>query len=291
MTHNTTAGYREPADRNAALLETVNVKFAYDRRPILSDATFRIRAGEFVGLVGPNGAGKSTLLKVALGILRAETGEIRMSGDPLTALTRNQIARRAAFVPQDTGIGSGFTAYEVVAMGRFPYLGRFQPEGSDDLAAIEHAFAATETTGFRDRLVNELSGGERQRVIIARALAQSTPLMVLDEPTANLDLSHQIEVLSLVRDLCRDHGHAAVAAIHDLGSAARYCDRIAIVHDGRIVADGTPEQVVTELNLRIHFNVSARVRRDEETGDIFVLPREHVRNGEKSRRVTGAEGD
>jgi len=253
-----------------ALLETTNVSFAYDKRPILTDATFTVRKGEFVGLVGPNGAGKSTLLKVAIGILRADKGEVHLNGDRLATLTRNQIARRAAFVPQDTGIGSGFTAYEVVAMGRFPYLGRFRPEGAADLEAIENAFVATETTAFRDRYVNELSGGERQRVIIARALAQSTPLMVLDEPTANLDLSHQIEVLSLVKDLCRNHGHAAVAAIHDLGFAAQYCDRIAIVFGGHIVADGPPAEVVTPENLKKYFNVRALVR--EESGHLVVIP-------------------
>lgn len=252
------------------LLETSNVTFAYDKRPILNDANFTIRKGEFVGLVGPNGSGKSTLLKVAIGILKADTGEVHLAGDRLTSLTRNQIARRAAFVPQDTGIGTGFTSYEVVAMGRFPYLGRFKPEGPEDLDAISKAFAATETEAFRDRYVNELSGGERQRVIIARALAQSTPLMVLDEPTANLDLSHQIEILSLVKDLCRNRGHAAVAAIHDLGFAARYCDRIAIVFGGRIVADGPPRDVVTSENLRKYFNVRATVR--EESGYLMVVP-------------------
>jgi iron complex transport system ATP-binding protein len=202
--------------------------------------------------------------------LRADKGEVRLHGDRLATLTRNQIARRAAFVPQDTGIGAGFTAYEVVAMGRLPDLGRFRPEGAEDLEAIEHALVATETAVFRNRYVHELSGGERQRVLIARALAQSTPLMVLDEPTANLDLSHQIEVLALVKDLCRHHGHAAVAAIHDLGVAAQYCDRIAIVFDGHIVADGPPADVVTPEHLKNYFHVRALVR--EESGYLVVIP-------------------
>ena len=158
----------------ASLLDARGVRFTYNETPVLGGADLEIRRGEFVGLVGPNGAGKSTLLKSIIGILVADGGEIKLDGEDLKRLTRNQIARRAAFVPQDTGIGSGFTAYEVVAMGRFPYLGRFKPEGPEDLEAIESAFKATETSAFRDRPINELSGGERQRVIIARALILCT---------------------------------------------------------------------------------------------------------------------
>lgn len=253
------------------LLEVADVRFGYDGRAILDGASLAVRPGEFVGLVGPNGAGKSTLIRLALGLLSPWSGSIRLGGEAVAHLSRAEVARRAALVPQETGIDFAFTAREVVEMGRNPWLGRFRPPGPADLEAVRAALAATGTSALADRPVNELSGGERQRVVLARALAQGAPLMILDEPTAHLDIAHQIEIMEIVRDLTR-RGRGAVAAIHDLATAARYCDRVAFVSGGRIAVDGPPEEVVTEENLARYFHVRARVRSDEETGRPLVVP-------------------
>jgi iron complex transport system ATP-binding protein len=253
-----------------ALLTAQNISFAYDGRPILQEISLAVEAGEFVGLIGANGGGKTTLLRILLGLL-SSSGEVRMSGDLLNSLDRREVARRATMAPQDTRMDFAFTAREIVAMGRTPYLGRFTPEGVKDKEAIARAMRETGVEELAERPVTELSGGERQRVHLARALAQETRVILLDEPTANLDLTHQYEALELVREFTRSGG-AALAAIHDLSLAARFCDRLLLLSERRIVADGRPAEVITESNLARHFALRARVRHDEETGGLIVYP-------------------
>lgn len=255
----------------SALLTAQGVSFAYDRRPVLHQVSLQIAAGEFVGLIGANGSGKTTLLRVLLGLLPAASGAVNLCGDSLASLQRREIARRATLVQQDTRVDFAFTAREVVAMGRTPYLGRFTPESEADRQAIARAMRATETDVFAARPVTELSGGERQRVHLARALAQGTRVMLLDEPTANLDLTHQFEALQLVRAFAHAGG-AALAALHDLSLAARFCDRLLLLSQGRLVAAGPPAEVISESNLANHFGLRARVRRDAETGSLIVYP-------------------
>lgn len=253
------------------LLTANDISFAFDNRPILEKVSLGIAAGEFVGLIGANGSGKTTLLRILLGLLKQQSGEVILGGNSISSLSRREIARRATLVRQDTTIDFDFTAREIVAMGRTPYLGRFTPEKAADRAAIAEAMRATETENFANRFVTELSGGERQRVHIARAVAQETPIILLDEPTSNLDLMHQFEALRLVKYVTRT-GKAALAAIHDLSLAARFCDRLLLLSNGRIVADDEPFEVITETNLLNHFGLRARVQRDEETGGLIVLP-------------------
>ena len=253
------------------LLTADSISFAYDDRRILEKVSLTIAAGEFVGLIGANGSGKTTLLRILLGLLPAQTGEVILGADPIVNLSRREIARRATLVRQDTTVDFDFTAREIVAMGRNPYLGRFTPEKAADQRAIASAMRATETESFENRFVTELSGGERQRVHIARAVAQETPLILLDEPTSNLDLTHQFDALQLIKNVTRA-GKAALAAIHDLGLAWRFCNRLLLLSNGRIVADGKPFEVITETNLLNHFGLRARVKRDEETGSLIVFP-------------------
>jgi iron complex transport system ATP-binding protein len=254
----------------SALLTAQNISFAYDGRPVLNGVSLAVEAGEFAGLIGANGSGKTTLLRILLGLLQA-SGEVWLCGDPLGSLDRREIAKRATMVPQDTRIDFAFTAREIVAMGRTPYLGRFTPERAIDRDAIARAMRETGTEELAERPVTEISGGERQRVHLARALAQETRVILLDEPTANLDLAHQYEALELVCEFTRSGG-AALAAIHDLSLAARFCDRLLLLSEGKIVAAGLPAEVITESNLSRHFALRARVRRDEEMGGLIVYP-------------------
>ena len=256
----------------SALLEVRDLTFSYQDRAVLSNATFSIGAREVVGLVGPNGSGKSTLLRLALGLLAADHGELRIVGTPIAALSRKALARHTAFVPQDTVMEIAFTVRDVVAMGRHPHLSRFQPETPADEAAIQWALEATATQALAERTLQELSGGERQRVILARALAQQATILLLDEPTANLDVAHQLEMLMLVRAVVQE-GRCALIAIHDLALAARFCDRIVMLSEGAVVALGTPREVITEARLARYFRIQARVSWEPELGGLLVLPR------------------
>lgn len=253
-----------------ALLEGHSLGFAYDDRQVLRGVDFTLDRGELVALVGPNGAGKSTLLHVLLGVLRG-TGTVHLSGRPLLELERSEIARHIAFLPQEARTDFAFTVRELVAMGRTPHLGRFQPERREDAQAIEHALSVTETLPFADRLVSELSGGERQRVHMARAIAQETEVLLLDEPTSSLDVAHQLEVMMLLVELVR-RGKAAAVALHDLSLAARFASRVVLLASGQVMATGSPEDVITEESLSRHFGIRARVHRDPSDGVLVVVP-------------------
>ena len=255
----------------AAQLDVQDLTFAYRDRPVLEGVSFALNPGELVGLIGPNGSGKSTLLRLILGIFPADRGRILLNGLPLRRLSRKVIARHMAFVPQDTAIDAAFTARDIVAMGRNPHLGRFQPETPNDCAAIEWALTATSTRHLATRFVQELSGGERQRVMLARALAQQAPTLLLDEPTANLDVAHQLDVLTQVQAVARDN-RCALIALHDLTLAARFCDRILMLSEGRLVAQGKPDAVITEAHLATYFHIRAKVRWEPDIGGLVALP-------------------
>ena len=246
------------------------VDFGYPGRAVLRGINFAARAGEVVGVCGPNGTGKSTLLRLILGLLRPQAGRVWLGGDPVAALDRREIARRAALLMQDSPLDLPLSVREVVALGRLPYLRRFETEREADRAAIDAAMEITDTQVLADRRVTELSGGERHRVQLARVLAQDTPLMLLDEPTASFDVAHQLQALRLVRAAAA-RGRTVLVAMHDLSLAARNCDRILLLGDGRLQADGSPAEALTEENLARLFRVRARVDVDED-GLLRVVP-------------------
>ncbi|MFI5274216.1 MAG: ABC transporter ATP-binding protein, partial [Ktedonobacterales bacterium] len=228
------------------------VTFGYGGAPLLREVTLRVRRGELVGLLGPNGAGKSTLLKLASGVLRPASGDIRLDGDPLRRLSRGAIARRVAVVPQDFAVQFAYTARQIVELGRMPHAGLLGTSDREGRAAVAHALAETNTSELAERVFNELSGGERQRVILALALAQQAGIVLLDEPTAHLDIRHQIETLDLLHRLNRDRGLTVIAALHDLNLAARYFPRL-VLFQRAIVADGAPAAVLQrELISRVY---------------------------------------
>jgi iron complex transport system ATP-binding protein len=213
---------------------------------VLQGVSLHVEPGEMLALIGPNGAGKSTLLRVSAGVLQPEHGQALIDGENLASLAAKERARRIAVVPQEGPVPSGLFVHEMVALGRTPYLRLLLGPTVEDREATNWAIGAAGIEPLANRLVDELSGGERQRVILARALAQRPRLLLLDEPTANLDLHHQVAMLELVRGLSREHALGVVAAVHDLQLAALYCDRVALLNQGRIVSQGVPEAVLTE---------------------------------------------
>jgi iron complex transport system ATP-binding protein len=243
----------------------------YGSREVLRGVDLDVAAGEVVGLVGPNGCGKTTLLNAVTRLTPWRSGRVTLDGRSVANFTPRNLARRIAVVPQQPAIPAGFTALELVLMGRTPHLGFLEHEGPHDRDLALRALALTGAAAFADRRVGELSGGERQKVVLARALAQETPLLLLDEPTANLDLANQIAIMSLLRRLSRENGMAVLAAVHDLSLASLYCDRLALMAEGRIVAADAPRSVLTPANLRLAYGVEPVVLDLSLAGPI-VLP-------------------
>lgn len=241
------------------MLKVENISASYRERQVLDGVSFQVPDGKFLGIIGPNGAGKTTLLKVMTGIKQPLAGKVMLDGKALDSLSRKQIARRMAVVPQSSFIPPLFTVEDVVLMGRYPHQKSRFATTEEDCQAVEAAMRKTNTTGFRHRLVNELSGGERQEVIIARALAQEPKILMLDEPTANLDIKHQMKILGLVRELVKEGGITAVMVIHDLNLAARFCDRLILLHNRKIHSQGKHEDVLTPQNLKAAYEVEVEV--------------------------------
>ncbi|HLB63038.1 MAG TPA: ABC transporter ATP-binding protein [Actinomycetota bacterium] len=243
-----------------ALLELRGVTAGYGARSVLSDVTLSVGAGEVVGLVGPNGSGKTTLVRVASRTLRPSAGEVLVAGHDPYRLSGSQAARLVAVVPQDVAPAFSFTALEVTLMGRSPHLSRWGSSDPEDWAVARRAMAAVGVQHLADRPLEELSGGERQRVVLAQALAQDAPVLLLDEPTTHLDLRHVLDLLSLVRVLAERDGRAVLAVFHDLNLAASACDRVAVLDGGRLVLLGRPEEVLTHVMLLDVYGVEADVR-------------------------------
>lgn len=275
-TPNTDAGEETPGDANGPKADTHaggqtpvirvrDLSVSFGELSVLSGVDVDVASGTLVGLVGPNGAGKTTLLRAIKGTLTPDAGEVRLAGDPVSELSAKRTGRRVASVPQETSLSFDFPVRNVVEMGRTPHVDRFGSHDGDDAAAVRAAMAAADVEQFADRPITELSGGERGRVLLARALAQETPALLLDEPTASLDVNHAIRTLELVRERVVE-GKAAVAAIHDLEMAARYCDEIVLLADGEVSAAGPPEAVLTARSLKTAFDAEAFVGRNPTTG-------------------------
>lgn len=249
------------------------VSFAYrgDVAPVVRNITLHIAGGEMVGLLGPNGAGKSTLLKLVSGLLKPSGGSIRIQGDDAGRLAREEIARRIAVVPQDFSVQFAYTVRQIVELGRMPHLGAWGTLRAADNRSVEQALVTTNTLALADHVFQELSGGERQRVLLALALAQDAAIVLLDEPTAHLDIKHQIEALELLRRLNAERGLTVVATLHDLNLAARYFNRLALLQH-EIVADGPPAHVLDAALLSRIYETSVQVGilRGEE--HLSVLP-------------------
>ena len=268
-------------------LNVSQLSFGYDERGparsdgdssfVLHDVTVRIARGSLTGLLGPNGCGKTTLLKLLSGVLRPRTGLITLDERVVSDIPRSELARRIAVVPQETHPAFDYTVMEMVLMGRHPHLGRFQLEGPADLAIARDALLATGTIHLANRLYMSLSGGEKQRVVIASALAQGSDVLLLDEPTASLDLGYQLEIASLLVRLNRERGVTMVLATHDLNLAASLCGAIVLMRFGCVLAQGPTPDVLTASAIQQLYDVEADVRFHDGAGHLTVVPVRLVR--------------
>lgn len=246
----------------------------------------RVESGEFAGLIGPNGCGKSTLLRVLSRTLRPVSGTVRMNGRELRDWPARELARQLAFVPQQEQAAFDFTVRDVVLMGRHPHLDRWRGETEQDYQLVTQALADADILHLADRPITQLSGGEHRRALLARALAQQTPLLLLDEPTAHLDITHQAELLALVKRQTQERQMGALAALHDLNQAAEFCDRLLLLGRGRLIAEGTPEEVLTSANLRSVYDADAQIGCNPVTGRPMLLTLDPIRKGPRRPEAT-----
>ncbi len=231
------------------MIDLRSVSFRYRQDWVLQNISFRIERGEFIGVIGPNGSGKSTLLKTLCRLLSPQKGEVLLDRVSLKEMRQGEIARKIAVVPQEAYSLIPFRVIEIVLMGRSPYLGHLMFEGTKDFEIAKKAMDWTEVLSIGERFIDELSGGERKRAFIARALAQEPEVILLDEPTANLDIHHQFDFLNLILNLNRQKGMTIVMTSHDLNVASEYCDRLILLREGRIYKMGHPREVITRENI------------------------------------------
>jgi iron complex transport system ATP-binding protein len=254
------------------ILEVEGLSFGFGDRRALDGVSFSLTPGSHAGIVGPNGAGKSTLLRLIAGVLTPEAGTVRFGGKPLSAWKRRELARRMAYVPQSAPADISYTAFEVVLAGRFPHLGYFGLESERDRQAARDALARLDAGSLADRPLSELSGGEQARVLVARALAQEPELLLLDEPTAFLDVGHRLDLYDRLREENRSRGLGVLVVTHDLNMAAEYCDRVLLLSAGKLEADGTPAEVLTATRIGSVYGCEVAVDANPATGAPRITP-------------------
>jgi len=259
------------------MLTATELSFAYAQRRastrrVLDDVSLEVERGTIVGLLGPNGSGKTTLLRIVAGILRPLSGDVLVDGRPIEQMTRREVARRVAIVPQETHTTFDFSVIDMVLMGRYPHLGPLELEGIADQEIAREALAATGTAALETRAFATLSGGEKQRVVIASALAQASEMLLLDEPTAALDLAYQFEIAALLRRLNAERGTTMIVSTHDLNLAAALCARILLLKEGRVLAYGATKETLTAANIRVLYDVDADVQFHARAGHLTVVP-------------------
>jgi iron complex transport system ATP-binding protein len=261
-----------PIDPTTARLEASGLTLGYADTAVVRDLDLRIPPGQVTVIVGANACGKSTLLRGLARLVRPRSGAVLLDGEAIHRLPTKQVARTLGLLPQNPIAPEGVTVSDLVGRGRHPHHGPFGRWTSEDEAGVAEALTLTDTLGLADRVVDELSGGQRQRVWIAMALAQGTDLLLLDEPTTYLDVAHQVEMLDLLADLNARRGTTIVMVLHDLNLSARYADHLVALHTGRVVAEGSPREVVTEDVVRAVFGLDNRVIDDPVSHTPLVVP-------------------
>lgn len=258
-------------ENNKNCIDIKNVSYRTNGVEILKNIDLKIRAGEFVGVVGPNGAGKSTLARLIVKTLIPSSGAVYINGEDISAMYARKLYRNIAFIPQNLDFSFPFSVMDTVLMGRIPYLARFEYEKDRDYELAREALRTVDMKGFSSREVTSLSGGEKQLVALAKAIVQQTQYMVLDEPISNLDINHQIKIMSHLREMAID-GKGLIVVLHDLGFASRYCDRILVLDKGEMVDFDSPENVLTSSLISRVFRVEANVYRSDSSGLLIVDP-------------------
>ncbi len=248
-------------------------------RPALNDVSMDVKSGEILGLIGPNGAGKTTLMRAVSGVLPVQSGEVLVSGTDIRRLSISQRARLLAVVPQARQMGGAYTVEQAVMMGRTAYMSWLGRSSQSDEDAVKLALQRTDLEDFAERSIASLSGGEQQRVLLARALAQSTPVLLLDEPTNHLDLHHQVNLLTLIRQLAEEQQLAVMVAMHDLNQASMFADRLALLVNGQLHSIGKPQQVLTRENIRTAYQTDVEIVPHPISGQPVIFPAEIVRAG------------
>ncbi|WP_433379579.1 ABC transporter ATP-binding protein [Actinoplanes sp. CA-142083] len=270
---------------NDPRLQAETLTLAYDKRVIVDKLDVRITDGSFTVIVGPNACGKSTLLKSLARVLKPQSGAVLLDGQAIASYPSKQVAKQLGMLPQSPVVPGGIVVEELVARGRFAHQKLLRQWSPEDEAAVAGAMRQTEVTDLADRFVDELSGGQRQRVWLAMALAQQTPILLLDEPTTFLDLSHQFEVLDLCAEL-HEQGRTIVAVLHDLNHACRYATELIVMKDGEVLAQGAPGEVMTAELVERVFAMPCRVMDDPETGTPMVVPASRERRRAGSAKVS-----
>ncbi|MEM8859272.1 MAG: ABC transporter ATP-binding protein [Chloroflexota bacterium] len=268
-------------------LEASRITLAYDQNVIIDNLSTSIESGKITALVGPNGCGKSTLLRGLARLLQPKGGEVLLDGKAIQSIPTKELAKRVGVLPQAPVAPEGLTVYELVAQGRYPHQGFFQQWTAEDEEVCREAIAITNTVELADRPLDTLSGGQRQRAWIAMALAQKTPILLLDEPTTYLDIGFQLEVMELIEKLNKERAMTILLVLHDLNQAARYSDRMIVLQEGAIVADGDPVSVLTAELVAKVFQVHANILIDPDNGSPVCLPFATVKQTDK--KVGGFE--
>lgn len=249
-----------------------NLNWSFGNTHILKNISANIGENKFTCIIGPNGSGKSTLLKNILKILEPEENSIFVYNKDILNYKYKDLSKKIASVPQNTMIDYDFSVIDIVLMGRSPHLRRFQVEGEEDFKIARKAMEMTDTWHLRERSINTLSGGERQRVIIARALAQQSDILVLDEPISNLDIQHQINLLNITKELSINENITIIAVLHDLNFAIQYSDYLILIHEGKIVDEGLPEEVITHDNIKRVYDIDIHIMNNPITGKPHIIP-------------------
>lgn len=254
-----------------SILISKQMSLQLGNKQILQEVSLTANKGDFIGLIGPNGSGKSTWLRAISGLLPYDSGSVLLKGKEISSYQAKEIAKVIGYVPQDTSLDFDFLVRDIVLMGRHAHIPRFGLESESDYKIAEQAIKTTNICHLAHQYVNQLSGGQRQMVFIAKALAQQTDVLILDEPTSALDINRQLQVLELVKKLTEE-GVTVVTAIHDLNLAARFCNKLVLLTEGKVLAAGEPDVVLTTENLRESYRVHASVRYDSQIESHYVTP-------------------
>ena len=253
------------------MLRVENLEFYYGEKKVIDKINFNLERGEILGILGPNGSGKTTIIKLVGGILKKNGGKIKIFEKEIEKYSRKELAKKISIVPSELEPGFDFTVYDIVSMGRYPYLGLFDTLNEKDLHIIDEAMNIMGIKHLANKSVREISGGEKQRMLIARALAQDPEILLMDEPTSNLDIKYQVEILELIEGI-RKRNRGLIITLHDVNMAIRYCTKVALLSNGKIYMMGNPDEVINENSILNVYGVNGKIMRNGNGKIVYIIP-------------------